>query len=283
MNGKGTHDDVDTVIVERQRGHVGGVQFDAVAAPSRLIVNALATIGGCDHSGRPSTAYSGTCSSGAHPRVVADGEIGCGRPVLRRIDVRWLSAKVGRSCHVPYEKDGRFVSMREALDAWEPHAVTLLINTAKKYNGFVTYKQLAETVQGQSNIRHDGLLTNWIGSVLGRVINHCVKEQVPQLSALCVKEDGTVGDGYRHVLLTRGEVIDVDFDQLDDHAAKTRLECYRYFGAELPPGGGEPTLTPRARTARDYKRAQAKMDEPPKVCPTCFMVLPVTGICDNCT
>ncbi|MDT7766003.1 MAG: hypothetical protein QOC63_5423 [Mycobacterium sp.] len=30
------------------------------------------------------------------------------------------------------------------------------------------------------------------------------------------------------------------------------------------------------------KKAQAKLDEPPKVCPTCFMVLPVTGICDNC-
>jgi hypothetical protein len=173
--------------------------------------------------------------------------------------------------------------MNDALDAWEPYALALLINTAKKYNGFVTYKQLADTVQGQSDIRHDGLLTNWIGNLLGRVISHCVKEQVPQLSALCVKEDGTVGDGYRHVLLTRGELDGLGLDQLDDHAAKTRLECYRYFGAELPPGGGEPTLTPRAKAARDYKKAQAKPDEPPKVCPTCFTVLPVTGIRDNCT
>ncbi|WP_141120248.1 hypothetical protein [Mycobacterium malmoense] len=173
--------------------------------------------------------------------------------------------------------------MNDALDVWEPFAIGLLMNTAKKYNGFVTYKQLAETVQGRSGIRHDGLLTNWIGNLLGRVISHCVKEQVPQLSALCVREDGSVGDGYRHVLLTCGELDNFGLDQLDDHAAKMRLECYRYFGAELPPGGGEPTLTPRAKAARDWRKAQAKLEEPPNVCPTCFMELPMTGVCDNCT
>lgn len=51
-------------------------------------------------------------------------------------------------------------------------------------------------------------------------------------------------------------------DQLDDHAAKTRLECYRYFGAELPLGGREPTLTPRAKIGPGLERAQANLDEP---------------------
>jgi hypothetical protein len=183
---------------------------------------------------------------------------------------------------VPYDKDGGFVSMNDALDAWEPHAIALLTDTAKKYNCFVTYKQLGDTVQGRSSIRHDGLLTNWIGSLLGRVISHCVKEQVPQLSSLCLKEDGTVGEGYRHAALVGGELDTLGLEQLDDHAARTRLECYRYFGAELPPGGGEPALTPRAKAARDYRRAQAKLDEPPKLCPTCYTVLPLTGICDRC-
>jgi hypothetical protein len=184
---------------------------------------------------------------------------------------------------VPYEKDGGFVSMNGALDAWEPHAVSLLMDTAKKYNGFVTYKQLAETVQQQSEIRHDGLLTNWIGSVLGRVVEHCAKEQIPHLSSLCVKEDGTVGDGYRHVLLTCGEAAaEIGYDQLDDHAAEMRLKCYRHFGAQLPPDGGVPTLAPKAKAARDYKKAQAKLDEPPNLCPTCYTVLPLTGKCDDC-
>ena len=29
--------------------------------------------------------------------------------------------------------------MQSALDAWEPHAVALLTDTARTYNGFVTY------------------------------------------------------------------------------------------------------------------------------------------------
>jgi hypothetical protein len=173
--------------------------------------------------------------------------------------------------------------MSDALDAWEPHAVSLLMDTAKVYHGLVTYKQLAETVQRQSEIRHDGLLTNWIGSVLGRVVEHCAKEQIPHLSSLCVKEDGTVGDGYRHVLLTCGEAAaDTGYDQLDDHAAQMRLECYRHFGAQLPAGGGVPALAPKAKAARDYKKAQAKLDEPPKLCPKCNTVLPLTGKCDDC-
>jgi len=184
---------------------------------------------------------------------------------------------------VPYDNDGASVSMQSALDAWEPYAVALLTDTATTYNGFVTYKQLGEAVQEQSSIRHKGLLTNWIGSLLARVINHCVKAGTPQLAALCVKEDGTVGEGYRHAVLAASTTSDeLDLDQLDDHAAKMRLECYRHFGAKLPPDGGRPDLTPRAKVTRDWKDKQKKLEEPPAICPTCSMQLPVTGICDDC-
>lgn len=155
---------------------------------------------------------------------------------------------------MPYDTEGRFVSMNDALDAWEPFAVALLTEKAMKYNGFVTYKQLGDAVQAQSSVKHDGLLTNWIGSLLGRVIDYCVSKQTPQLGALCVKEDGTVGEGYRHAAAVGGQTDEVSLDELDDHAARTRLECYRYFGAELPPDGGEPTLTPKAKASRDWKK-----------------------------
>ena len=185
---------------------------------------------------------------------------------------------------MPYDKDGESVSMQPALDAWEPHAVALLTDTARTYNGVVTYKQLGEAVQEQSGIRHKGLLTNWIGSLLARVIDHCVRAGTPQLSALCVKEDGMVGEGYRHALSAAGSKADeLNLDLLDDHAAEMRLECYRHFGAELPADGGAPTLTPRAKVTRDWKKAQAKLEEPPKICPTCSVQLPVTGNCDECS
>ena len=145
---------------------------------------------------------------------------------------------------MPYDDDGESVSMQSALDAWDPHAVALLTDTARTYNGVVTYKQLGEAVQEQSGIRHKGLLTNWIGSLLARVIDHCVRAGTPQLSALCVKEDGTVGEGYRHALLAAGSTDDqLNLDQLDDHAAHMRRECYRHFGTGLPPTGV--TTSPR--------------------------------------
>lgn len=174
--------------------------------------------------------------------------------------------------------------MSDAYDAWEPFAVALLVDAAKRYNGFVTYKQLAEYVQAKTGISHKALITNWIGELLGRVIAHCVEHEIPQLSSLCVTSEGTVGNGYRAVLAAErmGGDDEETLEQLDDHAARTRLDCYRHFGAELPPGGGEPTLTPQAKAARDYKRAQARRDAPPKLCPTHHTQLPATGICDYC-
>ena len=145
---------------------------------------------------------------------------------------------------MPYGKDGEPVSMQSALDAWEPHATALLKDTAMTSTGFVTYKRLGDAVQERSGIRHKGLLTNWIGGLLARVVDHCVRAGTPQLGALCVKENGTVGEGYRHALLAAGSTDDaLTRDQLDDHAAHMRLQCYRHFGAGLPPSGA--TTSPR--------------------------------------
>ena len=192
---------------------------------------------------------------------------------------------------MPYDKDGHYVSMQDAYNQWEPLAVALLVDTAKTYGGFVTYKQLTEFVQVETGTTHKGLITNWVGELLGRVIEHCLQEEIPQLSALCVTAEGTVGNGYRAAIAaeriptenaTDDQEHDETLDELDDHAAKTRLKCYSFFGAELPAGGGEPMLTPKAKAARDWKRAQAKPDKPPKLCPSCFVALPATGQCDNC-
>ena len=140
---------------------------------------------------------------------------------------------------MPYDNDGESVPMQSALDAWEPHAIALLHDAARTHKGVVTYIQLGTAVQEQSGIRHKGLLANWIGSLLARAIDHCVGVGTPQLGALCVKENGTVGEGYRHALLAAGSTDDgFTRDQLDDHAAHMRRECYRHFGAGLPPNDG---------------------------------------------
>jgi hypothetical protein len=182
---------------------------------------------------------------------------------------------------VPYDKDGNYMSLDAAIDVFLLVAFDELVRTAKVYNAVITYKELAQKVKEATGIRYDAQLY-WLGRLLGPLVARCAKEGLPPLTSLVVHAEGTVGAGYREVLEVAGEPVPDDLDVLDDHAALARLECYKFFGAELPPGGGKPTLTPRAKAARDYKRAQAKRDEPPKVCPTCFTVLPATGICDNC-
>jgi hypothetical protein len=44
------------------------------------------------------------------------------------------------------------------------------------------------------------------------------------------------------------------------------------------------TTTPRTTTARPSTRSAARRAEerPPAICPTCFTVLPATGVCDTC-
>ena len=191
---------------------------------------------------------------------------------------------------MPLNKEGDKVSMQEAFDAWQPHAVALLIETAKRYNGFVTYSQLAEFVQAQTGITHRGLVMNWIGDVLGRVISVCTSNGWPQLTSLCVTSDGTGGAGYKFAVLAAAGTDSSkehagdpqSLDDLDEHAARMRLECYRFFGADLPPDGGKPTLTPKAHAKKEYKKAQAKLDAPLNFCSKCNEALPMTGQCDNC-
>jgi hypothetical protein len=103
------------------------------------------------------------------------------------------------------------------------------------------------------------------------------------------KDDFRNGEGATTRLLTGmgfDVVVDQDLIELEDRAAADR---------EL--AGDTATPAPRSSTTA-RKRAAAKKPAAPKtvkkgarpdpltqesqVCPTCFMALPATGICDNC-
>lgn len=181
---------------------------------------------------------------------------------------------------MPQDREGNQVRMASALEQWVPVAIDRLTEVAKTYNGYITYKQLTGAVQETTGITHNGGIQNWSGQLLEPIVLHCHRKALPPLTALCVHADGTVGIGYRAVLREAGEPIPETLGELDDHAAAARLDCYRFFGAELPAGGGEPTLTPKVRAARDRKKAAEPV--PPKLCPSHYTQLPVTGICSEC-
>lgn len=80
-------------------------------------------------------------------------------------------------------------------------------------------------------------------------------------------------EGAGQAALGPGEI------DLDMHAAKARLECYKFYGAELPEGGGEPTLPPKLHERRRSGRQQNK---PPLICPETRYQVPPNGWCDDC-
>jgi len=165
---------------------------------------------------------------------------------------------------------------------WQPVTFDVLVNTAKTYNDHVTYGQLTEAVQGTTGITYKALVQNWVGGLLAPVFRRCMAEGLPPLTSLCVNADGTVGKGYREVIERTGRTVPATLDELDDIAASDRLECYRFFGATLPPGGGEATLTPGVREARARKAKAEQLERPVALCPIHNIALPATGRCDMC-
>jgi hypothetical protein len=173
--------------------------------------------------------------------------------------------------------DGSAVAFATAKQAWTLAARDVLIRTARRYHSYITYGELANEVQEVTGIRTRSQMRNWIGAVLGRVADECVRRCEPPLSALCVRQDETVGDGYAYVLEIAGEAIP---DDLDMHAAAARLRCYRHFEAELPEDGGRPALTAKVAAAR--RRRASKPEQPPAICARCHLQRPASGRCDNC-
>ncbi|WP_255566554.1 hypothetical protein [Iamia sp. SCSIO 61187] len=169
--------------------------------------------------------------------------------------------------------DGSRVSWDEALDGWVDAADRYLRDKATEYGAFVTYKELAEHVQEVTGVRTRSLLQNWIGKILNPLAASQPAGEPLLTSLVVTTTDHTVGQGYSDpVFAAEGTTP----DDLQRHAAQTRWECYRHFGAEMPADGGSPQLPPRVRAAR-AKAAPAPIRE---VCPGCRMQKSLSGSCD---
>jgi hypothetical protein len=174
--------------------------------------------------------------------------------------------------------DGTPVPFPEARAEWARVAHDVLVQTAKRYNDYVTYAELASRVLDESGIQYRLHQRNWIGKVLGMVAERNAVEGGPPLTALCVSGgDEKVGAGYAYVLKLMGQPKPKD---LQPHAAESRLECYRFHGADLPPGGGVPT--PTRAVAAKRARTEPPVEKPVVLCPVHFSQLPLSGQCDLC-
>ena len=72
-------------------------------------------------------------------------------------------------------------------------------------------------------------------------------------------------------------------DDVDAHAAQQRLECYQRWSGDVPAGGGEAqVMAPKKVRAATVKKAAVAEPAARPTCPTCHMVLPMTGGCNYC-
>lgn len=175
------------------------------------------------------------------------------------------------------ESDSSPIPFAEAKEAWVPIARRALERVAGIYHGTITYQELAEEVQHVSGLRTTQLMWYWIGGLLEEVARRRPPNE-PLLTALCVRADGTIGDGYARAVSLREQI---EITDVELHAAQERLACYRHFGATLPPGGGVPAFTPQVAAKRARVRRPAEAPAP-NLCPTCNVALPRSGVCDSC-
>ena len=174
--------------------------------------------------------------------------------------------------------DGAPIPFPEAQAEWARVAHGVLVKTAKRYNDYLTYSELARRVLDESGILYGAHQRNWIGKVLVAVADQNATEGGPLLTSLCVSSgDEKVGAGYAYALKIAGQPKPKD---LQPHAAESRLECYRFHGADMPADGGQPTTT-RAVAAKRI-RTEPPVEKPVILCPVHFSQLPLSGQCDLC-
>lgn len=174
--------------------------------------------------------------------------------------------------------DGSLVDWPDALAVWAAAARPVLERAATTYGSYLTYQQLADAVQEEAGIETGVPFRHWIGTVLGAVARDRRSPDEPMLTSLVVHADGTIGDGYAIPVEERDGAVPAD---LELHAATERLACHRYFGSEMPPDGGKPIFTAKVASKREWAR-KTKAPVRREVCPTCFLELPMTGVCDTC-
>lgn len=171
---------------------------------------------------------------------------------------------------------------RPANEVWADEAQSILESVAAEYGRIITYQELGERIQQQTGVTTRALVRNWIGPVLGSVLQRCQQDGKPPLTSLVVgKSDGRVGVGYDDVFLALGQPSPADSAEREQHAATSRLECYRRYSRDVP-AAARPQLSPTLQNAMDKERKLRKSLEQAPRCKTCNVELSRSGICDTC-
>lgn len=168
------------------------------------------------------------------------------------------------------------LTYQQKVALWGEAAVPVLEQVASEYGGYLYYKEFAEKLVEATGATTGQGLQNWIGDPLNRVIQYCLDNDLPALSALVVRAtDGKVGEGFNAFLQGTGQPRVENPDQLEWVAAEERLKCYRIYSDHVPTDA-TPALTRQFQATIDRNEPQP----PPPICSSCYFVLPTSGQCD---
>lgn len=155
--------------------------------------------------------------------------------------------------------DHRPVTAAEAHREWALRAHEVLAEVAGRYGRSIGYSDLGGEVQRRAGILTDMDPDTWLDDVLADVGNRCSESGKPSLTAL----------------------VDVPYARSRQNS-DARLACYQAYGAKVPNERAPRTPGTRATRKPAAKRPVKLEDRVRPICPTCFVELPGTGVCDTC-
>jgi len=201
-----------------------------------------------------------------------------------------------------HEPGGQGTSEAIALESWAKITHGILEQVAADYHAVVREAELAERLQAESGIRTTRGPERWLAKMLAPLAHLHHRDGYPPLTALVVDRNGWVGERYDDLMRATEQLPITDPTARELDAARARLACYQWAGS-APEDGGVPAAVPRVvrsraggttsgrtargRTPRTPREPKAparpkKVERPVAVCPSCFMAIPATGVCDNC-
>lgn len=157
--------------------------------------------------------------------------------------------------------DHRPVSAAEAQLEWTLRATEILVEVAGRHGRSIEYADLGPEIQRRTGIMTDLPTPDWLDDVLAEVAQRCAEAGKPVLTMVVDDPDTPV-------------------------SAAARASVYEAYGAKPLRSRAtsrikSPTRRPTTGATRSKRTITATQRRRP-VCPTCFVELPVTGVCDDC-
>jgi len=162
-------------------------------------------------------------------------------------------------------RDARPMTWGDAMRAWAPIAQRVLYETSVSDRATITLEELAEIVQEESGVRTKEAVSTWITRLTDRVTAADPDIPIPVPPAP-TKARATRAAAPKRAKPATGATPTAAASSAtitgSTPAVPATSAAPKATAAPKRPRGAEPEVT---------------------ICPTCFMALPASGICDNCS